>query len=213
MTTTSKSTTLVQIGVGSAKSGRNPKWDDMYNATLHAPTPPALLLLVEPNPLHLEAIEDAYKNMKSVSWENVRIENVAIAVDDQKEVDLYYHPRNGPLFEVASLDPKHVCKHGDFKEHELEVLKVPTMSIQSLFDKHNIKEVDLLVIDTEGMDDTILKTIDFSKYKIHRLIFENCHIKDEGIYEYLETQGLVIAQRHFGDMGWNTFAVSKDLVR
>ena len=177
---------LVQIGVGSAKTGRNPKWDDMYQIVATAAHPPKLLLLVEPNPLHREAIEDAYKNLEVVPWENVKIETVAISVDDQEEVDLYYHPRNGPLFEVASLDPKHVCKHGDFKEHELEVLKVPTMTIHSLFDKYGLTEIVLLIIDTEGMDDTILKTIDFSKYKINRLVFENCHVKDEGIYEYLE---------------------------
>ena len=111
------------------------------------------------------------------------------------------------MFEVASLDPAHVCKHGDFKEDELEVLKVKTMSVHSLFEKHNIQEVDLLMLDTEGMDDTILKTIDFSKYKIHRLIFENVHVKDEGIFEYLEEQGFTIVARNYGPQGWNTFAV------
>jgi len=212
MNTPTKST-IVQIGVGATQTGRTAKDDDMYTTVSGLETSPDLLLLVEPNPVHIKTIESRYKALSNLDFDNVRIENIAISTNDEKEVNFYYHPDDTPFFEVASLDPDHICKHRDFKAHELEVIKVPTMTVASLFDKYEIKEVDLLIMDTEGMDDTILKTIDFSKYKIKRLLFENCHLKDAGIHAYLKTQGFHLVDPNHGEMGWNSFMVSKDLVK
>lgn len=198
---------MIQIGVGSTKTGRVPKDDDMITTIKSLEKYPDLLVLVEPNPLHIKTIEDSYRDIG-----NVHVENIAIATNNQKEVNFYYHPDDGPNFEVASLDPNHICKHRDYKLDELKVLKVPTMTMNSLLDKYKIKEVDLLIMDTEGMDDTILKTIDFSKYKINRLLFENCHLKDEGIYDYLIKRGFYVVDRNHGESGWNSLLIAKELV-
>lgn len=45
-------------------------------------------------------------------------------------------------------------------------------TLQSLFDKHNIREVHFLSLDTEGTEMNILKGIDFSRTFIHLIIME-----------------------------------------
>jgi len=78
-----------------------------------------------------------------------------------------------------------------------------------LFDKYNVTDIDLLAVDTEGMDDTILKSIDYDKFNIKTIIFENLHIKDQNIYSFLESCGYNIVDRNHGNSGWNVLAEKK----
>ena len=75
--------------------------------------------------------------------------------------------------------------------------------MDKLFDKYNVTDIDLLAVDTEGMDDTILKSIDYSRFNIKKIIFENLHIKDQNIYTFLESSGYNIVNRQYGFNGWN----------
>ena len=52
------------------------------------------------------------------------------------------------------------------------IRKIQTQTIKQLFEENNISEVDFLKIDCEGMDLSIIKTIDFKKYKINFLSVE-----------------------------------------
>ena len=52
------------------------------------------------------------------------------------------------------------------------VRKIQTQTISQLFEENNITEVDFLKIDCEGMDLSIIKTINFEKYKINFLSVE-----------------------------------------
>jgi hypothetical protein len=79
------------------------------------------------------------------------------------------------------------------------------MKINEVFEKYKLKEIDILFIDAEGLDDEIIKTIDFNKYKISRIYFENLHLKDANIYEYLSNFGYTI-KRKVGFMGWSDLA-------
>jgi hypothetical protein len=65
--------------------------------------------------------------------------------------------------------------------------------------------IDILFIDAEGYDDTIISTIDFEKYNITKLYFENLHIKNQNIYEYLENKGYAI-EKNVGLYGWTSLA-------
>ena len=52
------------------------------------------------------------------------------------------------------------------------------ISIQELLDKHRIKALDLLQIDTEGFDYEIIKMIDFKKIKPKLICFEHLHLSE-----------------------------------
>lgn len=66
-----------------------------------------------------------------------------------------------------------------------------TITVNSLLEQHNIYEVDYLSLDTEGNELDILKSIDYTKYKIKYLTIEHgeCEQYQKEIYAFLSNQG------------------------
>jgi hypothetical protein len=54
----------------------------------------------------------------------------------------------------------------------LDEIVAPAMTFMELCEKHDIKHIDFLQIDTEGYDAQIIKSIDFSKVDIDILKYE-----------------------------------------
>ena len=52
------------------------------------------------------------------------------------------------------------------------VRKIKTLTLEDLFEENKITEVDFLKIDCEGLDLSIIKTINFEKYRINFLCVE-----------------------------------------
>jgi FkbM family methyltransferase len=61
----------------------------------------------------------------------------------------------------------------------LETVFVPTLTVQTLFDKHNVQKIDVICVDTEGYDFEILKLIDFKKYKPEVVLFESKNLSND----------------------------------
>jgi FkbM family methyltransferase len=160
---------------------------------------PDILILVEPMKLHNEKISECY------SWvRNLVIENVAISSDDKDEISFYYHENDGPLFEVASVNIEHILKHG-YNQSGIKEIKVESVTINSIFNKYNLNKIDILFIDTEGIDDLIIKSIDFDKFEIDEIYFENLHLSHPDIFSFLENKGYSIIPK-WGTMGWTSYA-------
>ena len=158
-----------------------------------------LLVLVEPLNFHNSEIEECYNHIK-----NKHIENIAISTDNNIiATSFYYHKNDGPLYEVASLDRDHILKHG-YDEDGIIEKKITCQTINNLFDKYNINTIDILFIDAEGLDDGIIKTIDFSRFNILNIYFENLHLKSN-VYSYLEDNNYTII-KNIGTNGWTSLA-------
>jgi len=183
---------IVQIGTNTGN-------DDL--SKLIQDNQPDLLLLVEPMKIHNEKIEDQYKWVK-----NKVIENIAITTESssEQETSFFYHKNDGPLYEVASIDRYHILKHGYHPEGIVEI-RVECKTINALFEKYNLQQINILFIDAEGLDDQIIKSIDFSKFKINEIYFENLHLKNQDIYEYLNKLGYFIIEK-VGMNGWSSLA-------
>ena len=194
---------IVQLGVCQSN-------DDVYKYILENKINFDLLILVEPMSIHNEKIWECYNKLDFINLDNIHLENVAITENITNELNFYYHPNDGPLFEVASTDPYHLIKHG-YNPNELIQLKVPTLTMEKLFQTYNVTDIDLLAIDTEGLDDIILKSINYEKFNIKKIIFENLHIKDPKIYSFLESCGYKILNRNYGYMGWSVLAEKTNL--
>ena len=54
---------------------------------------PEILVLIEPMSIHNEKINECYSGIN-----NVFLENIAITVDDTKEMSFYYHKNDGPMY-------------------------------------------------------------------------------------------------------------------
>jgi len=170
---------IVQIGTNTGKDHVN-KFVKYFNDYLE------FILLVEP----LEELNtEIYKNYDTVK--NVYLENVVISNEDGNCI----FNVNPDVTTHSSLDKNHLikCNH---KEESIQRRIIKSITIESLFNRYKIKNLDCLFIDTEGSDIDILKKINFNKYNINYIVFEHAHSK-ENIYEYessLKSFGHIVLQ-------------------
>ena len=152
---------------------------------------PSLLILIEPISYHNEKINLCYNWIK-----NKHIENIAIKTEEnhnQTSLIFYLHPRDAPLYEIATPNINHITKHG-FDWRDAEKISVPCLYLNEIFLKYNLIDIDILFMDCEGMDDKIIKTLDFNVYNIKQIYFENIHLNSAWgcVYDYLHKCGYTI---------------------
>lgn len=162
---------------------------------------PDKLVLVEPMELHNQDLLNHY------GWvENLFLENLVVERESGKEVEFYYHIDDGPKYEVASLIREHIYpRHPNLSDEGIRSFKIMTININDLFYKHKLTEIDILFIDAEGFDDEIIFSIDFEKFNIKKLYFENLHIKRVEVYDFLISKGYSIT-KNVGLYGWSSLA-------
>jgi FkbM family methyltransferase len=117
-------------------------------------------LLVEPQPDIFVRLRDNYHG-----FENVRMENVAVAPTDG-EMTLYRY-RAGPntpydATALSSLSREVLERNVHGISAEIDAIKVRSLPLQVLLKKYHISEIGLLQIDTEGHDFEVIKMVDFS---------------------------------------------------
>lgn len=154
--------------------GSNCGYDDFYNYLKNNNTKVERGILVECFTPHIESLKKCYSE-----FDNIEIENVAIKPPFIEENDLtfYYNNKDGPKYQCASLSIEHVIKHGQyFPDSKILSCEVPCITLENLFEKNNIKSLDWLLLDIEGIDAEVLLTFDFMKYNIKRIEFEFKHL-------------------------------------
>ena len=75
-----------------------------------------------------------------------------------------------------------------------KIIKVKTFTLQSILDRHNITEIDLCSIDTEGAEMAVIQSIDFNKVKIECIVTEN-NYGEKNVEEYLKLQGFRLVEK------------------
>jgi FkbM family methyltransferase len=133
-------------------------------------------LFVEANPIHIEKLQNCYSKYK-----NIKIENIAIKPKNNNEdfLEIFYHNRDQGK-QVASYDIEHVKRH-EIKywgPGKIDSFKAKALWIEDLLDNYTLRDIDWLYIDIEGLESDILLNLDFNKYKIKRLEFEQIHLGD-----------------------------------
>jgi len=164
--------------------GANKGYDDLSNHLLSNYEKVDFALFVEPNIFHIESLKNCYEK-----YENTIIENIAIKSPNHSDdkLEIYYHTSD-PDYQIASCKIEHIESHLDwakkynmnlynaFKDGEIKSFVVDCITLEQLFDKYSIREIDWLCLDIEGVDAEILLTFDFKKYKIKRIEFEHLHL-------------------------------------
>ena len=80
------------------------------------------------------------------------------------------------MAQVSSFNKEHVIEHKPEDEiNEIKSLDIPCMTFNNIMEKYNLIDLDYLFIDTEGLDVYIIASIDFQKYNIKNIIFEQIH--------------------------------------
>jgi FkbM family methyltransferase len=171
-------------------------------------------LFVEPIPEQFNRLKTVYKNKPNSICENVAISDyngeIQMLKIKQEVIDSgLVHPCFGGM--SAVYPPKNgLASEGDRETVEKygEKVTVKCITPDALFDKHKIAEFDIISIDTEGHDYTILKNIDLAKYrpKVVRIEYINLDSEQQNkAIEYLENNNYV-----YNIIGQNLDAVQKD---
>lgn len=132
---------------------------------------PKLIVLIEPNKNLIDCIKTNYEGINGV-----HIENVAITNEEKDDVILYIPGSEEKGIPKVGYDTGHfsLLPMNDWGEKDgMITIHAKGITINSIFEKYNIKYVDYLCVDTEGYDAQILKTIDFLKIPIDIIIFES----------------------------------------
>ena len=143
-------------------------------------TLPKKVLLVEPVPHNVEAINNNLKDFKDIVLEQV-------AISDKKEKkDFFFVKRSSiPKLKkhwssgIGSFNKSHILDHRSkrFKIEDIDIDKISIQSItlQDLIEKYSITKIDKLLIDVEGSEYEILNDIDFNSLNIKEILFEYKH--------------------------------------
>ena len=139
------------------------------------------VLLIEPVKYNFDQLKNRFKNYKNIIFEN-------IAVGEKNElIDFFYilessiaklkkHWASG----IGSFSKEHILKHRTKRfqvtEKDIKCVKIKTMTFNKLIEKYKIEYINKLIIDAEGFDYKIIKSINFKKIFIKEIMFEKKHL-------------------------------------
>jgi len=161
-------------------------------------------LLVEPVPHLYEMLGARYRDRPGI-----RRERAAVSTHDG-EAPLYRLraiPGQTPEWfnQLATLDREVLLKHRSSIPDIDSLLveeRVPTVRLDTLLARHEISRIDLLVIDTEGHDLQVLRSLDFARFRPTLVMFEHQHLSEpdkKAAYALLESAGYDFRETIEGD--------------
>ena len=157
-------------------------------------------LLVEPQ---IDVFLKLKKNYVECG-ERLVFENLAISFEDK--LTLYLPPadmsgRDQTYAEsIVSNNAKVIARQIGTSPANLRRIEVPALTLDALFEKHGIEELDLLQIDAEGYDWQVLQTMNLSRFKPHLIQLESGHLSRDSltaVARHLNANGYLI---YYG--GW-----------
>lgn len=161
--------TLIQIGcnVGDDEVGRIlSESKDRFRA-----------LLIDANKNSLEKCRSFYNKM--INDHHIDFLEYAIVPNPDIDSVIIYVPKNDNVSPFVSTIENHSAAHS---HSDCEAIIVPAITINKLFEIYNIKTLDYLYIDTEGLCVDILLELNMDMYKIQTIVFEFIH--SDGMLSY-----------------------------
>src|SRR3954451_18446909 len=138
--------------------------------------------MVEPVPYVFERLRRNYAGVAGVTLVNA-------AIADRDGTLPFFHLRDAPPDEratlpdwydgVGSLSREAVLSHAPQMPGIAERLvesEVEALTFATLCERHDLQQVDLVVIDAEGFDWQILRTIDLARHRPRLVVYEHFHL-------------------------------------
>lgn len=193
------------IQIGSHKG-----YDDFSNIVKnYTPEDISFLLLIEPNQEFNESLRKCYMGFNPI------IENIVVNTNEKERKTKFYscnktkYPdsEGSNYSELSSLIKPHLIKHGIIEEF-IEENEIECETLNNTLERHKIYELDILFIDVEGFDFELLKSIDYNKFNIKKIYYENMHVNDDSVVFFLETKGYMVKKNILLN-GWSNEAIKK----
>lgn len=163
--------TIIQIGshVGNTSN------DKLFNTVKYYDN----LILVEPVPYLFKLLKKNYNDKFGTNINRIFINKAVSNFIGEIEMTIPSEKNNWNEYpswasQLASIDKNHISNLF-FPGFLVEKINVETTTINEIIREYNIKQIDLLDIDTEGHDYTILMGYNF-EIKPHKIRFEHSHM-------------------------------------
>ncbi len=129
--------------------------------------------LIEPHSKFNDEIKKWYSKFSELV---IEISNIAITNNqNDKETKLYSFNEEG-THDSLSLRKSHPIRS---EKPIVDFITVPCMTFMKYCESKDIQEIEFLCIDTEGLDDEILMSIDFDVISINKIMWENWDHDDD----------------------------------
>jgi len=160
---------LIQIGSGSASL--DTYIEDGFSNFIIKKKLKKNIYIIEANSIHIDNLKKFYSKYK-----NIKIFNLAISPDNTflKKMVFFYCLNDAPNYQIFSNSKSFVTKH--FPNGEIKKKTVECLRISEFFEQNNIKNIDYLSIDIEGMDYDVLINLNLNKFQIKNISFEHLHL-------------------------------------
>ena len=139
--------------------------------------------LFEPNTILIDQLIENYKHLSTLH--NVFIINKGIVAD--KTINKLHIYKQAPTDTVLPNYGLSSILHRKSYDNVLATMPMDTITFHEFCNEHNIKKIELLMIDTEGYDYEILNSIDLSKIDIKTILFEKWNIENDDLNEKYRT--------------------------
>ena len=134
-------------------------------------------IMVEPQPEPFARLAELYRGVGRIA-----LENAAIAGHDGVTEMFVLEPAEpgedqvqvGSNDLLGSLSLDALTTHGWVERDGVATLEVPCMTLESLFAKHAVDRLDLMLVDTEGYDGEIIAQLGPGGPLPRLLIYEHC---------------------------------------
>lgn len=200
------SITIVQIGAYIGKSDNDPLFNFLHQL---GPRENVKVVLVEPIREYFDALCENYRDVPNIEFENVAIAETEGTAEMYRlnanpvehglpewmaQLSSLKKERLGKLWDASEEDTAWADKCKQFYLDHRVVEQVTCMTLHQLLDKHQISHLDLLLIDAEGYDYEILKTLDFTNLKPEFINYERVLLQENepACRKMLESQGYLL---------------------
>ncbi len=176
-------------------------------------------LMIEPIPTSYELLVENYKYLsgRELFFLNAAVTeahggNIPFYTYDEEKMDDYTLEEKMDYLRKASFDRKHLENFAHSKnknpDNLIKEVQIPTVNINLLADEYPIlNQLNLLVIDAEGHEWVILKSLEFNRIKPDIIFYESHNLsadKDPG--KYLQENGFDLTK-----IGGDTLATNREI--
>jgi FkbM family methyltransferase len=169
---------FVQVGSNDGLTG-----DPLHELIMHNPLWKGIF--IEPVDYVFERLIRNYGNRERFAFEQIAI------AEEAGEREFFYVSEQAlqdpaaPSFsdQLGSFDRSHITNHSLLLDKYIISKKIRCELLESVLNKHNVVNIDIIHIDAEGYDYKVLRQINFDRYKPRLVLFEHSHLRSGEIYE------------------------------
>lgn len=129
------------------------------------------LVLIDPVKNKLENCSELYKEFTNIDI--VLVHSAITPKNKDTKINLFYSTDDVGR-QHTSFNRQHLVAHL-WPIHTIRKVRCKAKSINKIFEEFNLKTVDRLYVDTEGLDVQIINSINFDKWDIPYIRFESGH--------------------------------------